>query len=106
VNVSQLLDRSELGLSVVWAEPGMLERPVSGAYIVDLPSPGHFLTAGNVVFTSALWATGPESAEVFVSALAEKSVAAVVVGRIVIGDIPGYVQEACERWGIALLTVS
>lgn len=106
MKVADLLERPDLGLAVVWATPELLERAVEGAYIMDLPSPGHFLSANNLVLTSALWAQGPESAEVFVSELAGKNAPAVVVGRIVIGEIPDYVEEACRRWGVALLTVS
>ncbi|MEO6310219.1 MAG: helix-turn-helix domain-containing protein [Leifsonia sp.] len=106
MRVAELLERPDLGLSVVWATPDLLELGVEGAYIVDLPSPGHFLSASNLVLTSALWAQGPESAEVFISELADKKAPAVVVGRIVIGEIPAYVEEACRRWGVALLTVS
>ncbi|GAA3873168.1 helix-turn-helix domain-containing protein [Leifsonia kafniensis] len=106
VRVADLLERPDLGLSVVWATPELLELSVEGAYILDLPSPGHFLAANNLVLTSALWAQGPESAEVFISELAGKKAPAVVVGRIVIGEIPDYVEDACRRWGVALLTVS
>lgn len=106
MNVSDLLERAELGLSLIWATPDLLALSIDGAYIVDLPSPGNFLTAGDLVLTGALWAQGPESAELFISELAGKKVPAVVVGRIVIGEVPDYVESACRRWGVALLTVS
>jgi len=106
VRVLDLLDRPELGLSTVWAEPAMLERDVKGSYIVDLPNPGRFLSEGDLVLTSAIWATGAESAETYVAALAAKRVAVLVVGTIVVGDIPEYIVESCRSRGIVLLTVS
>jgi len=106
VRVLDLLDRTELGLSVAWAEPAMLEREVKGSYIIDLPRPGRFLSEGDLVLTGAQWATGPASAEIFISELAEKNVAVLVVGRILIGEIPDYVVTECRNRHIVLLTTS
>jgi hypothetical protein len=106
VRVLDLLERTELGLSVAWAEPAMLEREVKGAYIIDLPRPGRFLSEGDLVLTGAQWATGPDSADVFVSELAAKDVAVLVVGRILIGEIPDYIVTACRSRHIVLLTTS
>ena len=106
MRVLDLLDRAELGFSIVWAEPAMLERDVKGSYIVELPSPGRFLSEGDLVLTGATWATGAESAEKFLSELAAKRVAVLVVGTIVIGEIPDYIVAACRTRGIVLLTVS
>ena len=106
MRVLDLLDRAELGLSPVWAEPAMLEREVKGSYIVDLPNPGKFLSEGDLVLTAAIWATGPESADTYVSALAAKHVAVLVVGTIIVGEIPDYIVAACRTRGIVLLTVS
>ena len=106
MRVLDLLDRAELGLSTVWAEPAMLERDVKGSYIVDLPNPGKFLSEGDLVLTAAIWATGAESADTYVSALAAKRVAVLVVGTIIVGEIPEYIIAACRTRGIVLLTVS
>jgi sugar diacid utilization regulator len=106
VRVLDLLDRAELGLSIVWADPAMLEREVKGSYIVDLPRPGKFLSEGDLVLTSAVWASGPESAQLFVGELAAKGVAVLIVGRIIVGEIPEYIAEACRARGIVLLTMS
>jgi sugar diacid utilization regulator len=106
VRVLDLLDRAELGLTTVWAEPAMLERDVKGSYIVDLPNPGKFLSEGDLVLTAATWATGAESADTYVSALAAKHVAVLVVGTIIVGEIPDYIVAACRTRGIVLLTVS
>jgi hypothetical protein len=106
MRVLDLLDRDELGLSVVWAEPAMLERDVTGSYIVDLPNPGKFLSEGDLVLTSAIWASGAESADTYMDALAAKRVAVLVVGTIIVGEIPEYIVASCRTRGIVLLTVS
>lgn len=106
MRVLDLLERTELGLSVAWSEPAMLEREVKGSYIIDLPHPGRFLSEGDLVLTGGQWATGPDSAEVFVSELAAKDVAVLVVGRILIGEIPDYIVTACRSRHIVLLTTS
>jgi hypothetical protein len=106
MRVLDLLDRDELGLSVVWAEPAMLERDVTGSYIVDLPNPGKFLSEGDLVLTSAIWASGAASADTYMDALAAKRVAVLVVGTIIVGEIPEYILAACRTRGIVLLTVS
>ena len=106
MRVLDLLDRAELGLSTVWAEPAMLERDVKGSYIVDLPNPGKFLSEGDLVLTAAIWANGPDSADTYVSALAAKHVSVLVVGTIIVGEIPDYIVAAWRTRGIVLLTVS
>jgi sugar diacid utilization regulator len=106
VRVVDLLEREELGLSVVWAEPAMLEHDVRGSYIIDLPEPGRFLSPGDIVITGGMWVTGVESAETYVSALAEKRVAALVLGRLVVGEIPDYIVASCRTRGIVLLTMA
>ena len=106
MRVLDLLGRAELGLTTVWAEPAMLERDVTGSYIVDLPNPGKFLSEGDLVLTAATWATGAESADTYVSELAVKRVAVLVVGTIIVGEIPEYIVAACRTRGIVLLTVS
>ncbi len=105
MRIADLLDREALGLSVVWGPPSLLERDVHGSYIVDLPNPGRFLSAGDLVLTSALWHTGMDSTRTFVSALAAKKVAVLVIGRIVIGEIPDHFAEVCREYGIVLLTL-
>lgn len=105
MRVADLLARDSLGLSEVWATPSMLERDVRGSYIIDLPNPGKFLSSGDLVLSGALWHTGIDSARTFISALAERGVAVLVIGRIVLGEIPDYFSEICREVGIVLLTL-
>jgi hypothetical protein len=106
MRVLDLLARPQLGLSVVWGEGAMLEREVTGSYILDLPEPGKFLSPGDLVLSAALWHTGEESARTFISGLASADVAVLVVGRIVLGEIPEYFARECREHGIVLLTIS
>lgn len=106
MDVRDLLAAPDLGLSVVAAEPDALDRPVTAAYITDLPDPSRFLSTGDVVLTSGLWLDRPDGAAVFLGALAQQNVAAVVIGLIEIGVIPDEVIAICRARGLTLLTVS
>lgn len=106
MRILDLLARDELALSVVWAEPALLERTIAGSYILDLPRPSKFLNEGDIVLSAALWHTGEESARVFVESIAALGVAALVIGRIVLGEIPDYIVRECREREIVLLTIS
>jgi hypothetical protein len=106
VDVRDLLTTPGLGLSVVAAERDALDRPVTAAYITDLPDPSRFLSTGDVVLTSGLWLDRPDGAETFLGALARQDVAALIVGLIEIGVIPDEVIALCRARGLTLLTVS
>jgi len=106
VDVRDLLALPDLGLSVVAAEPDALDRPVTAAYITDLPDPSRFLSTGDVVLTSGLWLDRPGGAETFLGALAQQDVAALILGLIEIGVIPDEVIATCRARGLTLLTVS
>lgn len=106
MDVRDLLAAPDLGLSVVAAEPDALDRPVTAAYITDLPDPSRFLSTGDVVLTSGLWLDRPDGAATFLGALAQQNVAALILGLIEIGVIPDEVIAACRARGLTLLTVS
>lgn len=106
MDVRDLLDLPDLGLSVVAAEPDALDRPVTAAYITDLPDPSRFLSTGDVVLTSGLWLDRPDGAATFLGALAQQNVAALIIGLIEIGVIPDEVIATCRARGLTLLTVS
>lgn len=106
MDVRDLLALPDLGLSVVAVEPDALDRPVTAAYITDLPDPSRFLSTGDVVLTSGLWLDRPGGAETFLGALAQQDVAALILGLIEIGVIPDEVIATCRARGLTLLTVS
>lgn len=106
MDVRDLIAAPDLGLSVVAAEPDALDRPVTAAYITDLPDPSRFLSTGDVVLTSGLWLDRPDGAATFLGALAQQNVAALIIGLIEIGVIPDEVIAVCRARGLTLLTVS
>ncbi len=104
--VRDLLDDVDLGLTVIVAEPDALDRRVNSAYITDLPDPSRFLSAGDVVLTSAQWIWREGGTQSFVSALARCEVSAVIIGIIDIGRIPSEVIELCRQAKLTLLLIS
>jgi len=106
MKLRDLIRTEQLSLSVVVSDPSQLERDLTGAYITDLPDPSRFLSIGDVVLTSGMWLTGPESVERFVGALVRQKVAALVVGLVQLGHLPDPLIEACRREELSLLTIS
>lgn len=106
MKIGDLVHRADLGLTVVSADAGALERTATGAYITDLPDPSRFLSVGDVVLTSGLWNERPGGAEKFVEALARQRVAALIVGLVHLGQLPDEVIALCRKHGLTLLVVS
>ncbi|PRY68812.1 purine catabolism regulatory family protein [Glaciihabitans tibetensis] len=101
-----LVHRTELGISVLAAADNALDRQITGVYITDLPDPSRFISSGDVVLTSGLWAQRPGGIDTFVDALARQKVAALIVGRIELGHIPDAVIAACRARHLTLATIS
>ncbi|WP_129669159.1 PucR family transcriptional regulator [Phytoactinopolyspora endophytica] len=106
MRIIDLVHQERLRLSVVAAEPEDLEATVQDTYVTDLPDPRRFLGDGHLVLTSCVWYHEPDDAGRFVGALADCSVAALVVGTLVVGTIPARLVEECRRRRLPLLTVS
>jgi purine catabolism regulatory family protein/PucR-like helix-turn-helix protein len=83
----------------------LLDRPVTRIYVTELPDPGRYLSAGELVLSGLLWWRRPGDAEPFVAALARAGAAALAASGADSGGIPGEVVEACERHRIPLLEV-
>ncbi len=83
----------------------LLDRPVTRIYVTELPDPGRYLSAGELVLSGLLWWRRPGDAEPFVAALARSGAAALAASGADSGGIPGDVVEACERHRIPLLEV-
>ncbi|MGR6914990.1 PucR family transcriptional regulator [[Actinomadura] parvosata] len=106
MRLSDLLAREDLRLTPVTgpASPGdPLDREVLRAYPTDLPDPRRYLRSGDLVLTSGVWYTGPADCERFADALWAADVAGLVVGLIVLGELPRALVEACERRRLPLL---
>ncbi|MGW4523151.1 PucR family transcriptional regulator [Amycolatopsis sp. NPDC004378] len=87
------------------AGAGLLDRPVTRIYVTELPDPGRYLSAGELVLSGLLWWRRPGDAEPFVAALARSGAAALAASGADSGGIPDDVVEACERHRIPLLEV-
>jgi hypothetical protein len=106
MDFADLVRRPELEISVIAATPDALSRPVTGAYITDLPDPSRFLTSGDVVLTSGLWKDRSGGSQKFISALARQRVAGLIVGLIDLGHVPDDVIALCREHGLTLATTS
>lgn len=89
----------------VRAGAGLLDRPVSRIYVTELPDPGRYVSAGELVLSGLLWWRGPGDSEAFVTALARAGAAALAASRADSGGIPEDLVDACSRHGIPLLEV-
>jgi hypothetical protein len=83
----------------------LLDRPVTRIYVTELPDPGRYLSAGELVLSGLLWWRRPGDAEPFVAALARAGAAALAASGADSGGIPAEVVAACERHRIPLLEV-
>jgi hypothetical protein len=103
LRVRDLLDLPGLGLRVLAgaADP---DRPIKHVYTTDLPDPGRYLTAGDLVLTGMIWCREPGDADRFVTVLAKAGVAALGAGEA-LGRVPAELIQACERHDVTLLAV-
>jgi sugar diacid utilization regulator len=105
MRVLDLLGRGELELSVVWAEPAMLERDIRGSASVEPAGHGGGIAPGSLVLVDGAWPADAESTDDSVSELSAYGVAALAVGATVAGHISAHMVDACREHGIVLLAV-
>jgi hypothetical protein len=108
MRLRDLVNQDGLGLSVVAADDEALGRIALRAYVTDLANPRRYLTAGDVVVTSCLWYHDAHDSERFVEALVERGAVGLIAGLAALpvpGRMPGGLVEACQRFGLALLTL-
>ena len=82
MRVRDLLDVPGLGLRLLTDITG-LDRAINHVYTTDLPDPGRYLTAGDLVLTGMMWCREPGDAERFVTVLARAGLDAMfrLIGR-------------------------
>ncbi|GAA4979785.1 hypothetical protein HD597_011945 [Nonomuraea thailandensis] len=102
MRLSDLLAREDLRLTLVTGAEAT-DREVLRAYPTDLPDPRRYLRSGDLVLTSGVWYTRPSDCERFADALWAAGVAGLVVGLIVLGELPEELVEACARRRLPLL---
>ena len=104
VSVRTVLDMPELRLTALAGEE-LLDRVISRIYGTELPDPSRFLSGGELVISGLLWLHGPEDVPVFVAALADAGVAALVACDADTGITPPELVAECRRRGVPLLEV-
>ncbi|KPI05273.1 transcriptional regulator, PucR family [Actinobacteria bacterium OK074] len=108
LTVIDLVQQTGLGLSVV-VDAGRLQAEARRAYVTDLPEPGRYLSAGDLVLTSGTWYrgdSGPQDCARFVDSVAGSGAVALVVGLLVLRTMPRALIETCARRGLPLLTIA
>ncbi|HEX5120648.1 MAG TPA: helix-turn-helix domain-containing protein [Pseudonocardiaceae bacterium] len=105
VSVHTVLDMPELRLTIR-AGADLLSREISRIYGTELSDPGRFLSGGELVLTGLLWLRTPDDVPPFVTALADRGVAALVACDADTGVIPPILVDECVRLGVPLLEAS
>jgi hypothetical protein len=83
----------------------LLGRKVTRIYGTELPDPGRYVSAGELVLSGLLWWRRPGDAEPFVGALAHAGAAALAASGADTEGIPDDLIEVCTRHAIPLLEV-
>jgi len=104
LRVADLLAHEDVRLTLV-AGQGSLGRRIRRVRTTDRPDPGGLVRPGDLVLTTGRWYRRPDDCAAFVSALAERGAAALVVGLDRLGEPPGSLAAECERRGLPLLIV-
>ncbi|MEO3792588.1 helix-turn-helix domain-containing protein [Nonomuraea sp. B10E15] len=102
MRLADLLARDDLRLTLVTGDIA-LDREIRRAYPTDLPDPRRYLRSGDLVLTSGVWYTEPPDCERFADALWASDAAGLVVGLIVLGELPRELVKACELRRLPLL---
>jgi sugar diacid utilization regulator len=97
-----LLAHDDLSLVPVSGHEGF-GREIGRAYPTDLPDPRRILRSGDLVLTSGVWYGQPSDCETFVDALGASGAAGLIVGLVVLGELPEALVKACERHGLPLM---
>ncbi|TMS00725.1 PucR family transcriptional regulator [Nonomuraea basaltis] len=102
MRLADLLARDDLRLTLVTGHES-IDREIRRAYPTDLPDPRRYLRSGDLVLTSGVWYGEPSDCERFAGALWASDAAGLVVGLIVLGELPDELVKACERHRLPLL---
>ncbi|WP_165977005.1 PucR family transcriptional regulator [Nonomuraea diastatica] len=102
MRLADLLARDDLRLTLVTGDAA-LDREIRRAYPTDLPDPRRYLQSGDLVLTSGVWYSEPPDCERFADALWASDAAGLVVGLIVLGELPRELVKACELRRLPLL---
>lgn len=102
--LADLLGDNSLGLRLLTGRE-LLDRPVRGVYITDLPDPRRYLEGGELVLTGLVWHGGAQDSEGFAGALADAGVSGLACGTARLGRTPQDLVRACAAHGIPAFEV-
>ncbi|MFY1631701.1 PucR family transcriptional regulator [Solwaraspora sp. WMMB335] len=102
--LADVLGKTHLKLVPLTGDEGH-DRTVGRVNVIDLPNPGRYVAAADLVLTGLMWHRGPADSEVFVSALAAAGVTALGAGEALHGCVPGDLVAACRRHRLPLFEV-
>jgi len=105
VLLSELLEEPPLGLRLLHAAPGALDRPIGRVVTTDLLEPGRYLSGGELVLTGLVWRRRAADSETFVASVAGRGAATVLAGAALLGTVPDDLLEACRRHAVSLVEV-
>ncbi|MFD3441596.1 PucR family transcriptional regulator [Streptomyces sp. NPDC058685] len=108
MHVEHLLQLDSLDIALLWGDPALLSRGISGVTATDLEDPTRFLQPGEIVLSGLVWWHPHDSRATidrFVSALRSADVSALLAGEETHGTVPGALVDACREHRIPLLAV-
>lgn len=104
VLLADLVGDASLGLRLLTGRE-LLDRPVRGVYITDLPDPRRYLEGGELVLTGLVWHGGAQDSDDFAAALADAGVSGLACGTARLGRTPQDLVRACATHGIPAFEV-
>ncbi|MDG4765971.1 PucR family transcriptional regulator [Solwaraspora sp. WMMD406] len=102
--LADVFDKPHLKLVPLTGDEGR-DRTIGRVNVIDLPDPGRYVAAADLVLTGLMWHRGPADSEVFVAALAAAGVTALGAGEALHGSVPVDLVAACRRHRLPLFEV-
>lgn len=96
---------ADLGLRLLSAPPGAVDRPLGRLVITDLLEPGRYVGSGEAVLTGLVWRRRPADSATFVASVAQRGVEVIFAGRALLGEIPQDLTTACQQHDVSLVEV-
>lgn len=107
LTISDLVGEESFGLAIVAATPESLHRPITWVHVTEVADPRPHIREGELVCTVGAALVDPHEAVRFVESVADAACAGICLGLgEVHTEVPEALEEACQRRGIALLSMA